>query len=141
MAIPRLTEMLETSPYFNDPTLEEYVPLDKQALYLKLAEHFQGKISNLYADPEELWDELRVGSPEIWEEFLSQETVNLYVTARTKSLATVQARKSLQNLQKGAKRGDVQAIKYLNEVSGILAGSDNNKTVVLHFVPRANRGK
>jgi hypothetical protein len=134
--IPRLTNMLSSSPYFTDPSVEDYIPIDKQEIYLKLASVFQSKISYLYSDPEELarpqdYDGTGIGTPELWDEFLTLDTVQLYITARTRNLASQKARKSLHNLQKQADKGDVQAIKYLNEVSGMLAGADNNKTIVL----------
>lgn len=136
MAMTKLTHLLLQSPAFQDPMLEDFIPLDQQDLFLKLAEEFQKGISSLYLDPDELAIETRIGTPEVWEEFLNIEAVRLYVAARTKNLATVQARKAMKNLQKSANNGDVAAIKYLNDVSGLLHKQADNKQIVLHYVPR-----
>lgn len=132
----KLTELLAASPIFTDPDMEDFVPLDEQEVYLKQAELFQSRISNLYLDPEELAMELLTGSAEDWEDFLNLEPVKLYVSVRTKNLASMQARKSMKNLQKSASSGDVQAIKYLNELSGVLQNQSDKKVIVLHYIPR-----
>lgn len=136
MSIPKLTTILETSQQYTNNEVEDYIPVDKQLVFTKLAELFQSKISYLYLDPDELSEELGVGSPETWEEFMNVEPVRLYVAARTKNLTQIHARKSLANLQKSANKGDVASIKYLNEISGILQAQAGNKTIVLHYVPR-----
>ena len=133
----KLTEILANCEQFTDPSHDDYVDIEKQEIYLKLAEHLQSAISHLYEDPEELSISTGIDDPELWEEFLNFEPVNLYIEVRQKKLTSVSARKAIKNLQNAANRGDVQAIKYLNEVSGILqAQGDNNKQIVLHFVPR-----
>lgn len=137
--MPKLTEMLQNSPEFTDPTHEDFIPVDQQAVTMVLAEHFQKAISNLYMDSEELADTVGIGSAEAWEKFLNLDPVLLYVTARTKNLAAVTARKSLKNLSKAASAGEVAAIKYLNELSGILQGQANNKQIVMHYIPRPKR--
>lgn len=136
MAIPKLTEMMANSPQFTDPNHDDYVPLDKQDVFMALAERFQQKQSTMYMDAEELSTEMGTGDPNIWEEFLNLESVLLYSSARTKRLAAVTARKSLKNLQTEANRGNVKAIEYLNQVSGILQAQDGAKTIVLTTVPR-----
>lgn len=137
--MPKLTEMLQNSPEFTDPEHEDFVPIDQQAATMVLAEAFQKSISHLYMDSEELEDEIGIGNSEAWEKFLLLDPVSLYVTARTKSLAAVSARKSMKNLQKAAATGDVAAIRYLNDVSGILQGQSNNKLIVMHYIPRPQR--
>lgn len=134
--VPKLTQMISLSPQFTDTTIDDYIPIDKQHLFLTLAEKFQSKTSSLYEDPAELYTSLMIGSEEIWEEFLNIEPVRLYVAARTKNLTAVHARKSLKNLQLSAGKGDVQSIKYLNEISGILNKQSDNKIIVLSYVPR-----
>jgi hypothetical protein len=136
MAIPKLTEMLQNSLLYTDPTHEDYVPLDKQHVFLVLAEAFQAKQSTMYMDAEELTQDLNQGDPNLWEEFLNLDPVILYSSARTKRLAAVTARKSIKNLQQEANRGNVKAIEYLNEVSGILQAQDGAKLIVLTTVPR-----
>ena len=136
MAIPKLTEMLQNSPNYTDPEHEDYVPLDKQHVFLRLAEEFQSKQSTMYMDAEELEQDLGIGDANLWEEFLNMEPVLLYTTARTKRMAAVKSRKSLKNLQRAADGGDVRAIQYLNELSGILQAQDGAKIIVLTTVPR-----
>lgn len=135
----KLTEMLENSAEFTDPENEDFITVDRQAAIMIQAEQFQSRISHLYMDSEELADEVGYGSAESWEKFLLLETVALYVAARTKTLAAVTARKSMKSLQKAANSGDVAAMKYLNEMSGILQGQSNNKQIILHYVPRPKR--
>jgi hypothetical protein len=132
----KLTDVLQASVQFTDPTVDDYVLLDKQAVFMKLAENYQMFISHLYEDPEELVESTGIGTGELWEEFINLEPVRFYTSVRTKKLAEVDARKSLKNLQKSANKGDVSAIKYLNEVSGILQSQGDGKQIVLHFVPR-----
>lgn len=132
----KLTDILASSEQYNDTTHEDYVTPEKQALFLKLAERLQGEISHLYEDPEELALSTGIHTPDLWEEFLNLEPVKFYISVRTKQLSTVNARKSIRNLQVAANKGDVQAIKYLNEVSGILQSQGDNKQIVLHYVPR-----
>lgn len=139
--VPKLTNMLQLSPQFTDPTVDDYVAPDKQHIFIALAESFQTKTSHLYEDPDELTVSLQVGNTELWEEFLNTEPVRLYVTARTKNLTAVHARKSILNLQKSAGRGEVNAIKYLNEISGILQRQTDNKQIVLTYVPRPEMPK
>lgn len=134
--IPKLTDMLSNSPIFTDPSHEDYVPLDKQHVFLMLAEKFQAKPSTMYMDAEELAEDIGTGDSNLWEEFLNLDPVILYSTARSKRAATVTARKSLRNLQKQANTGDVRAIQYLNEVSGILQAQDGAKLIILTTVPR-----
>ena len=134
--LPRLTDMLKESDIFTDPEHEDYLSPPQQARILMQAEVFQSKTSNLYDDPDELAGNTLKGTPEQWEEFLNLLPVQLYITARTKNLATVGARKSMRSLQKSAAQGDVAASKYLNEISGILQAQSNNKMIILTCVPR-----
>lgn len=131
----KLVELLQHCPDFNDTSLESYVPLDKQAVYLKMAERFQEAISHLYEDPEELAQSTDIKA-ELWEDFLDLDAVTLYAAVRTKKLATTTARKSLRNLQLSANKGDVSAIKYLNEISGIINKQGDTGQIILHYVPR-----
>jgi hypothetical protein len=128
--------MLQNSPIYTDPTHDDYVPLDKQHVFLRLAEQFQSKQSSMYMDAEELEQEFAIGDANLWEEFLNLDPVLLYSTARTKRMAAVKSRKSMKNLQRAADSGDVRAIQYLNEVSGILQAQDGAKLIVLTTVPR-----
>lgn len=132
----KLTQLLQACPEFTDADHENYVPVHKQVIYLKMAEVFQTKQSHLYEDPEELVESTNMGTAEIWEEFINLDPVQIYAAARTKRLASVAARNSIRNLQKSAKKGDVQAIKYLNEVSGVLNAQNQQGTIILHYVPR-----
>jgi hypothetical protein len=104
-----------------------------------MAQRFQESISNLYSDPQELAMELQMGTEMQWEAFLNLEPVQFYVATRTRNLTEVAARKSMSSLQKSAQRGDVAAIKLLNEMSGILKAQGDNYTIVLTTVPRPER--
>lgn len=137
--LPKLIEMIDASPLFNDPDHDEYEPLDQQLMYRKMAEIFQQSIANLYLDPQELSMDLGMGTEQQWESFLSLEPVQFYIATRTKNLTEVAARKSLSSLQKAANKGDVTAIKHLNDISGILKAQSDNRTIVLTTVPRPKR--
>lgn len=137
--LPNLLEMMDASPVFNDPEYENYEPIDQQLVYRKMAQRFQESISNLYSDPQELAMELQMGTELQWEAFLNLEPVQFYVATRTRNLTEVAARKSMSSLQKSAQRGDVAAIKLLNEMSGILKAQGDNCTIVLTTVPRPER--
>ncbi|MMZ47370.1 hypothetical protein D1872_90140 [compost metagenome] len=132
----KLVDILQACPEFNDPSLDTYVPLDKQALFLKLAEKFQASLSHIYEDPEELTLSIGLGTPEIWEEFLNLDPVQMYTMVRSKNHAKTTSRKALRNLQIQANKGDVAAIKYLNDISGTLAKQGDAGQVILHYVPR-----
>lgn len=132
----KLTDLLKHCPEFTDSDHENYVPVHKQTLYLKMAESYQSRQSHLYEDPEELVETTQMGTSELWEEFINFDPVQLYASARSKRLASVAARNSIRNLQKRVKEGDVQAIKYLNEVFGVLNAQNQQGTIILHYVPR-----
>lgn len=137
--LPKLLEMIDNSPVFNDPEHPDYEPLDQQVIYRRMAEIFQSSISNLYLDPEELSNETMIGTELQWEAFLNLEPVQFYIATRTKNLTATAARKSLSSLQKAAKRGDVQAIKHLNDISGVLQSQGDNRVIILTTVPRPER--
>ncbi len=137
--LPKLMEMIEASPVFTDPNYDGYEPLDQQVIYRKMANSFQQSISNLYSDPQELAMELGMGTELQWEAFLNLEPVQLYITTRTRNLTEVAARKSMSALQKAARNGDVNAIKHLNDISGVLKAQGDNRTIILTTVPRPER--
>lgn len=137
--LPKLMEMIDSSPVFTDPEYDGYEPLDQQLIYRKMAARFQESLSYLYYDPQELSTELEMGTELQWEAFLNLEPVQFYIGTRTKNLTEVAARKSMLSLQKAARQGDIAAIKHLNDISGVLKAQSDNRVIVLTTVPRPAR--
>lgn len=71
----------------------------------------------------------------IWSDYLSQESMRQLIHKRTSEDIEFAQRKALSALSKEASRGNVQAIKELNQISGIL-NQNNNKQIVTHYIPR-----
>jgi hypothetical protein len=79
-------------------------------------------------------------SQDIWYEFLNNnEEIRQYIHRRTNEDIEIAHRKAMQALGDQASNGNVQAIKELNNLSGIL-NQNNNKQIVTHYIPRPKRG-
>jgi hypothetical protein len=52
------------------------------------------------------------------------------------AISQIASRKAFQALLQSALGGNAQAAKQINELSGVLSSTDNNKVVVLTSVPR-----
>lgn len=75
-------------------------------------------------------------SQDIWYEFLNNnEEIRQYIHRRTNEDIEIAHRKAMQALGDQASNGNVQAIKELNQLSGIL-NQNNNKQIVTHYIPR-----
>jgi hypothetical protein len=70
----------------------------------------------------------------------NNEQVRQLIHRRTNEDIEIAQRKALQSLAKAAQHGNVQAIKELNQVSGILNQS-NNKQFITHYVKRPETEK
>jgi phosphoribosyl-AMP cyclohydrolase len=105
----------------------------------QLAEQKLTKIASEIPDihritPEEL--EQRTGIPQAtWLAYLNQESIRQMIHKRTVEDVEFAQRKALAALSKEASRGNVQAIKEINQLSGIL-NQNNNKQFITHYIPR-----
>ena len=78
----------------------------------------------------------KTGIPEAtWSTYLQREDVRQRIHSRMNEDIEIAHRASLAALAKEAQRGNVQAIKELNNLSGIL-NQNNNKQIVTHYIPR-----
>lgn len=85
--------------------------------------------------PEELEEQTGISSNQ-WMDFISSnEEIRQFISMRTAEDVEFAHRAALNALAKEAKRGNVQAIKELNQLSGIL-NQNNNKQIVTHYIPR-----
>jgi hypothetical protein len=90
--------------------------------------------------PQEL-QELTSIPLDIWYEFINtNEEVRQFIQRRTNEDIEFAHRKALSALAEEASRGNVQAIKELNNLSGILNQS-NNKQIITHYIPRPTQTK
>lgn len=83
--------------------------------------------------------EQQTNIPQInWSNYLQREDVRQRIHAKVNEDIEIAHRASLSALSKEAQRGNVQAIKELNNLSGIL-NQNNNKQIVTHFIPRPQK--
>lgn len=126
-----LIEMMKLNPSFDSLSLE------KKEAYAKLADTFEDNELALYLDPIELTDKLGIGNRQLWQDFLNFDAVRQYISGQMANAAQVATRKTLQSLIKQGVGGDVQAIRQINEMSGVLNSGDKNKVIVLHQINRS----
>ena len=125
-----LTKMLSESGVLDDRTLPE------KTILMKLASTFQNNTKLLFMEPEELVEETGIGTKDQWNEILRfQETQN-FIKGQMAFISQIAQRKTFSSLVQSALGGNAQAAKQVQELSGILNQQDQNRTVVLHFVPR-----
>lgn len=103
---------------------------------MRLASQLQENDDLLYLSPQELPEITEIGNQNQWQELLALEPTKHYITQRITQITQVAQRKALQALQEQAKNGNVQAIKEINELSGIMQKRDNNRIIVLHKIER-----
>lgn len=85
--------------------------------------------------PSELEKETNIPA-QTWYDFINNsEEIRQFIHRRTNEDIEFAHRRALSALAKEAQRGNVQAIKELNNLSGIL-NQQNNKQIVTHFIPR-----
>ena len=123
-------------------TLKSYkpfqeLPIHEQTIYLALAEHFE-TLSHLsiYLTPRELQEKLQVGNIEQWTQFLQFEPVRVFIRQETTSQLQVSQRKAIKAMSESAAKGDVQAARQVQELSGILRDQDDSKVIILHRIER-----
>ena len=125
-----LTEMLNKSG-----TLSTY-PLPQKTILLTLANLLQTNTSLLFLDPEELHQETKKGSKEQWNELLRLQETQNFIKGQMQFLSQIAQRKTFQSLVQSALSGNAQAAKQVQELSGIMNQQDQNRTVILHHIPR-----
>jgi chromosome condensin MukBEF MukE localization factor len=125
-----LTQMINESGVLKDKTLPE------QTILMKLAARYQENTNFLFLDPEELQTESGIGTKEQWTELLRLQETQNFLKGQMQFLAQIAQRKTFQSLVQSALGGNAQAAKQVQELSGIMNQQDQNRTVVLHYVPR-----
>lgn len=108
----------------------------EKAIILKLASEFQSRTSHLFLDPEELTLHTELGDKEQWTDFLNMSETQSYIKGQMSFLGTIAQRKTFASLVEEALRGNQSAAKQVQELSGIMNKQDNNRTIILHHVPR-----
>lgn len=117
-------------------TVFQSLPQEKQEIFARLAEEFEDNELALYLSPAELSQTLQIGNKNSWQEFLNLEAVRQYIKGQMSQIAEVASRKTFLSLKREGESGNVQAVKQINELSGILNSGDKNKVVVLHRIER-----
>jgi len=79
-------------------------------------------------------------SEDIWSDYLQQEDVRQRIHTKTVEDIEISHRVALHALAIQAQSGNVNAIKELNQLSGIL-NQNKNKQIVTHYIPRPEREK
>lgn len=120
-------------------SFQDNMTIEQQEIYLRLADVFADESANLFKSPEELSTSLNIGNKFQWASFLSLEPVQQYIRAEISRSLQVMQRKTLLALQQEAKMGNVQAIKEIKDLSGIMAQGDTNKVIVLHQIARPKK--
>lgn len=125
-----LTEMLRNSRHFQE------LPEEQRMIFARLASTFEESTDNLFKSPEELQSETLLGNRFQWASLLSMETTQQYIKGQIAQVLQTMQRKTLLSLKTEAAAGNVQAIKEIKELSGIMDRADTNKTIVLHQISR-----
>jgi hypothetical protein len=125
-----LLTMLKESKSFQDKNLQD------QQIFARLADTFESDPDYLFLDPIELTNTTNLGNKQMWFQFLNLEPVKNYIKSEMSYKAQVAQRRAFAALANSAEQGNVQAAKEINELSGIMASSDNNRIVVLMRVSR-----
>jgi hypothetical protein len=123
-----LTNMLRNNEVFKS------YPEEDQEIYLRLAYKFEESSNNLFLGPEELQKHLQLGNKEQWHTLLTMEPTQNFI--QMAEITRIAQRKAFLALQEQAKGGNVQAVKEINELSGIMDKRDDNKIIVLHQIDR-----
>jgi hypothetical protein len=125
-----LTQMLSTYQPF-----QELSPPQK-AILTRLAQTFEQSTEYLFLSPDELQATTDLGTPEQWQTLLNLEPTHNFIKGQMAAISQIASRKAFQALLQSALGGNAQAAKQINELSGVLSSTDNNKVVVLTSVPR-----
>lgn len=129
-----LLDMLKKSKEFNQ------LPQHDQEITARLAVQFQDDYRNLYYSPEELEEEYNIPRYH-WQSLLDLQTTQAYIKQQMSKRLDIAQRKAFLSLQAEAQRGNVGAVKEINELSGILNNQDQNRIVILHQVSRPKTQK
>ena len=90
--------------------------------------------------PQELSTTTKIAE-DIWYDFINNnEEIRQYIQRRTQEDIEISHRKALAALGNAASLGNVQAIRELNQLSGIL-NQNNNRQIVTHYIPRPEKTK
>lgn len=122
--------MLQESPDFQKRTIPE------KAIFTKLAQEFESQTNYLFMNHEELHLMTDIGTKELWKDFLGLQEVISFIKGQMAFLAQIAQRKTFQGLVEQALSGNQAAAKQVQELSGIMNQQDQNRTIVLHRVPR-----
>lgn len=124
--------------------LDEANALDKMSLpdktiLMKLASIYQDDTSLLFKDPEELEEYTQSGTKEQWKQLLQIEQTQNFIKGQLAFFAQVSQRKTFHSLVEMALKGNQQAAKQVQELSGIMNQQDTNRTIILHQIPRPEK--
>jgi hypothetical protein len=114
----------------------QQLPIHLQEVYARLSEAFSNTTDNLFKSPEDLAEATQVGNRNQWETFLNFEPTQAFIKQQMTSITQIAQRRAFLALQVQAQSGNVQAVKEINELSGIMSRSDDNRTIVLHQIAR-----
>ena len=126
-----LTQMINESGVLKDKTLPE------QTIMMRLAARYQENKAFLFLDPEELLEETGIGSKEQWTELLRLQETQNFLKGQMQFLAQIAQRKTFKSLVESALGGNANAAKQVQEISGLFNQQDQNRTIVLHHIPRS----
>lgn len=85
--------------------------------------------------PQELEQITKIDAKEWHNLITTNEQVRQLIHRKTNEDIEIAHRKALSALSKEAQRGNVQAIRELNQLSGIL-NQQNSKQFITHYIPR-----
>lgn len=119
----------------NDEEFQNFT-LEQQEIFLRMATVFESNSEHLYLSHEELPEHTKLGTKEHWQRFLTLPQTQQYIQIEMKQATQIAQRKAFLALEKQAKDGSVAAAREINELSGIMEKTDNQKIIVLHYVNR-----
>lgn len=117
---------------------------DQQEIYMKLARKFQSQHDYLFLEPSELQEVTALGTPTDWQNLLLLPETQAYIKGQMAFLAQIAQRKtfaSLVSMALSGGQGAAGAAKQIQELSGIMNQQDQNRTIVLHHIPRPTTTK
>lgn len=113
------------------------LPDQKQELFLALAHQLETNSKDLiYLDAEELTETTGIGNRTLWQALTNLPATRQFIKAEMQRFTDVAQRRAFKALQKQAENGNVSAAKEIQELSGILNQTDNNRLIILHQIQR-----
>lgn len=125
-----LTQMLDEAGTLNT------LPLPQKRILMALAKRLQDRTDLLFMNTEELADSVGLGTQEQWKELLNLQETKNFIKGQMAAIAEIAQRKTFAALVQSALSGNHQAAKQVQEISGIFNQQDQNRTIVLHQIPR-----